>query len=253
MAAVYTWTNVTPLGLINDELDDLAKTKGDQTFNSNAAAGVSVIINGDGTNVPNFELEQLATGDAAMLFTLPAGSIAMGLDNTANDNFVMAYSPTAGGAVLGTNNILTIRYLGDGRTRLPAGNATTVGQKEATTEIHSNSATLNGSAAATITASNLIPAHALLIGISGRITTTFTGATSFHVGDGSDADLWGASIAVAAGTTFDNTDATANPQGTWSASGRSVTLTAVGGTGAFTSTGSIQLIAHYLSTCAASG
>lgn len=62
-------------------------------------------------------------------------------------------------------------------------------------------------AGATTTASNFIPAGAVVQAVTGVVTTLITGATSFDVGDGSDADIFADGIAVALGTQFDLTDA----------------------------------------------
>lgn len=60
----------------------------------------------------------------------------------------------------------------------------------------------------TVTFTGLIPAATLVIGVTVRVTTLITGATSFKVGTGADADAWGTGIAVAAGTTTSIADFT---------------------------------------------
>lgn len=64
--------------------------------------------------------------------------------------------------------------------------------------------TVAAATAATLTISNLIPAASLVKGVSCRVTTTFddgSGLTTFSIGDGSDADRWGAAITRTSGTT----------------------------------------------------
>jgi hypothetical protein len=67
------------------------------------------------------------------------------------------------------------------------------------------------------------------------------------VGDGSDADRWGAISGTVAGTSSDNTNATANFTGAFT-SANNVVLTAVGGN--FDGTGVFRVTVHYLDTLA---
>ena len=100
----------------------------------------------------------------------------------------------------------------------------------------------SGLSGASVTATNLIPAGCFLLGVTVRVTTAITGATSFSIGDGSDADRWGATIAVAAGTTTTIANFTANGFGQFTAA-NNVVLTANGGDFA---TGAVRVTAHYL-------
>ena len=93
----------------------------------------------------------------------------------------------------------------------------------------------------------LIPAGAVLVGLTTRVTALITGATSFDIGDGSDVDRWGAGIAVAATTTSDNTDWTSGIISGFP-SAQDVTVTANGGN--FTG-GTIRATAHYMTAEAA--
>ncbi len=119
--------------------------------------------------------------------------------------------------------------------------------------IKSAIATVNSVAAATLTATGLIPAGSFLIGLTARITTSFgtsTGLTDFDVGDGTDVDRWANSLGITAGTTMDISDGTAATQGSFNAA-NDVVLTAVGGN--FDATGVIELIAHYITLTAPTG
>ncbi len=100
---------------------------------------------------------------------------------------------------------------------------------------------------ATVTATNLIPAGCFLIGVTIRVTTLITGATSFKIGDGSDDNRWGDTIAVAAGTTTTIADFTAAGYGQFT-SANNVVLTANGSN--FTA-GAVRITADYLSLTAA--
>lgn len=92
---------------------------------------------------------------------------------------------------------------------------------------------LNGTATgtgATISASNLIPEGTVVMGCVARVTTAFSGSglTTFTIGDGSDADKWGALIALTAGTKTTSDDFTAAGP-TLYTSNTSVVLTGTGG------------------------
>lgn len=104
--------------------------------------------------------------------------------------------------------------------------------------------------AADATASGLIPAGAIPIGVTTRVTTAITGATGYDAGDGVDQDAWGANIAVALGTTSDNTDWTgagaAVPLNMYPAA-NDLVLTPIGG--AFTA-GVVRVTVHYIDVIA---
>jgi hypothetical protein len=99
---------------------------------------------------------------------------------------------------------------------------------------------------ATVTATNLIPAGSFVVGVNVRVTTLITGATSFNIGDGSDADRWGATIAVGAGTTTSIVNYTANGFGQFAAA-NNVVLTANGSN--FTA-GAVRITVYYVSLTA---
>lgn len=63
---------------------------------------------------------------------------------------------------------------------------------------------LSGMSGTTATATGLIPANCILIGVTARVVTAITGATTFDIGDGSTADRFGDDVAIAAGTTSAN-------------------------------------------------
>lgn len=65
-------------------------------------------------------------------------------------------------------------------------------------------ATATAMSGATITLTNIIPAGAVVVGVTCKVTTAITGATSFDIGTATDVDRFGAAIAVALGTTSDN-------------------------------------------------
>jgi len=101
-------------------------------------------------------------------------------------------------------------------------------------------ATSSGASVATTT--GFIPDGAVLVGLTTRVSTAITGATGYDIGDGSDADRWGANIGFALNTSSDNTNWTAGTIECFTAA-QEVTLTAVGSN--FTG-GAVVIVAHYL-------
>jgi hypothetical protein len=99
---------------------------------------------------------------------------------------------------------------------------------------------------ATLTLSNLIPAGSLVVGVTVRVTTLITGATSFTIGDGTDVDKWGTGVAVAAGTTTTLANVTSTAPTIYTAA-TNVVLTAAGGN--FTA-GVVRVTVHYISLTA---
>ena len=107
------------------------------------------------------------------------------------------------------------------------------------------------SGAATETITNVIPAGVTAMQVTCRVTTILAGTslTTWSLGDGVDVDLYGTALALAAGTTVDETDYTASPlTQAWSAAAQSLTMTAAAGQ---FDTGSITCCAFYLDSTAA--
>lgn len=107
-------------------------------------------------------------------------------------------------------------------------------------------ATLSNVSGASVTATSLIPDGAVLVGLTTKVTTglgTSNGTTGYQVGDGSDADRWGAVVGTASGTSSDNRDWTAGTITGFTAA-QNVVITAVGGN--FNGTGVIYVSAQYL-------
>lgn len=140
----------------------------------------------------------------------------------------------------GTDDIdVNLVPAGTGCARVVAPNGVSANIKYAT-------ATVAAAAGATVTATNLIPDGAFLLGVVTRITVTLGnggGTTGYQIGDGSDADRWGAIAARTAGTTSSNADATAAFTGSFIAA-NSVVLTAVGGN--FDGTGTFRVTVMYI-------
>ena len=125
--------------------------------------------------------------------------------------------------------------------------AVDLGANAAAIRISSNSELLATTSGGTVTTSGLIPAGVRVLFVVGRVTTAVTTSSAtntFDVGDSGDADRYGAAIAGALNTTVDETDATADPEGVWSASGREVILDAAGAE-TFTA-GAVRVTVFYL-------
>ena len=107
-------------------------------------------------------------------------------------------------------------------------------------------ATLSSVSGATVTATNLIPDGAVVVGVTTKVTTglgTSNGTTGYTVGDGTDADRWGAITGTAAGTSSDNRDWTDGTVTCFTAA-NNVVITATGGD--FNGTGVIYVSVQYL-------
>jgi hypothetical protein len=102
---------------------------------------------------------------------------------------------------------------------------------------------LTALAGATVDSSIQFPAGCIRLGVTTRVTTLITGATSFDVGEpAGDTDLYGSTLPVAADGTSDLSDATASPLG-FLAAAQAVRLTANGSN--FTA-GAARVCLHYL-------
>jgi hypothetical protein len=107
-------------------------------------------------------------------------------------------------------------------------------------------ATLTNVSGASVTATALIPAGAVVMGVTSKVTTalgTGNGTTGYKIGTAGDDDRWGAITGTAAGTTSDNRNWTAGtiecfPTAT------DIIVTATGGN--FNGTGVIYLSVQYM-------
>lgn len=91
----------------------------------------------------------------------------------------------------------------------------------------------------------VFPARVLPLGLTYRVNTVLAGASlgTISIGDGTDADLYGAGLAKTAGTTAGTAQLTARPTTqAWSTSAGDITLT--GSAGVFTS-GEVTICGHY--------
>ena len=185
------------------------------------------------------------------------GIIKVGDGSTAYNSLTTAGVTTTGTQTL-TNKTLTSPTISGGTinsaviggTTPAAGTFTSVavsgGNGIATTATHA-STLLN--IATSATATNLIPANSLVLGVTVFVKTIIVGTTavSFAVGDGTDVDRWGTGIAFAAGTKTNISNFTiASP--VYYGSATSVVLTPNAGT---LDTGEVRIAVHYISLTAA--
>jgi hypothetical protein len=113
--------------------------------------------------------------------------------------------------------------------------------------IQSATTTVSSATGATISASNLIPAGSIVIGVDSRVTTAFTGGTitAISIGDGTTAAMWSSATGITLGSVTNST----NYISTWTprlySAATSVVVTS---TGTFGSVGTIRLTVYFIST-----
>lgn len=148
-------------------------------------------------------------------------------------------------------NALALKNSTNAQTFNHYGSEITAGSRYSRLAIKHATTSVTAAVGATVTATSLIPAKANVLGVNTVVTTalgTGTGTTGYTVGDGTDVDRWGAVVGTAAGTDTDQTDATADPTG-WFTAANNVVLTATGGN--FDGTGVIFVDVAYTMTEAA--
>jgi len=116
------------------------------------------------------------------------------------------------------------------------------------TQIKMASQVLTMSSGQTQTATNRIPAGAIVLGVTTRVETLVTGPATFSVGDGTDVDRWGTGLPVASASRSDATD--------WTTSALVVNNGGLGADIVVTSDGvdftggTIRVVVHYLNLIA---
>lgn len=180
--------------------------------------------------------------DGAITFSV-AGDL--GITNSGT-NRTITYATT--GTASGSRH----QFLVNGSRRVLTDNNGTQfeGATGATANIKQATSLLSAVSGATVTATNLIPDGAFVLGVTTRITTTLgvsNGTTGYAVGDSGDPNRWGDIVGTASGTTSNNTNATANFTGAYIAAD-SVIITAAGGN--FDGTGAIRVVVLYIDTTA---
>jgi hypothetical protein len=140
------------------------------------------------------------------------------------------------------SNTTVIGVASTTQARVFGGTFLSTGANGQSTQLGQSTTLLSTTSGATVTATNLIPANCILLGVTARVTTAITGATTFDIGDGSTADRFGDDIAIALNTTANNCIAPA-----LITAATNVVLTANGSD--FTA-GAVRLTAHYMTLVA---
>lgn len=175
-----------------------------------------------------------------------AGGLEIVKTDTDSDDMLTLTNP-------GTGNALAIVQTGSAVAAKVTADATNLGFLDLATPSNGAVATvkmvtteITGMSGATATASELIPAGSLVIGVACRVTTEITGATTFTIGDGSNAEAFGTGIALAAGTTTTLADWVMTTAPVY-ASATSIVLTATGSN--FTA-GAVRVTVWYITLTA---
>lgn len=214
---------------------------------SNTAIGTSSLF-----NIATSSNDNVAAGSNAGRY---AGTGTAGTNTLCSTSVFIgtASRPAASGQ---TNQVVIggLNAIGDGsnttvigtasttQSRIFGGNALTTGANGQSTQLGQSTTLITPLSGATQTAAALIPANSIVIGVTARVTTAITGATSFDIGDGTTANIFGDDVAVAFNTTSQNTIAP-----TRYATATNVVLTANGGN--FTA-GAVRLTVHFLTLVA---
>jgi hypothetical protein len=192
-------------------------------------------------------VERLRIADGAVTSAVPVlapdGTVSLPSITNTGDLDTGAYFPAANTVGLAGGGVLGFQVNATGGSHAGA-NGEFLNVKVAT-----ESLTTDGGAGTEVS-TTFIPAAAIVLGVVARVTTVIAGAgaSTFALGDGTDADLYGTALAFAADTTVDHTDWTASPlTHSWSASAQALTLTA--DAGQFDS-GVIRLTVFYIDTTA---
>jgi hypothetical protein len=131
-----------------------------------------------------------------------------------------------------------------------SGNIKHLGLNSQSTNFQQATVVVTTTAAGTATATNLIPAGSMVVGVTCRNISAIAGdaLTGYNVGDGANADRWGANVSPNINETTDLTDAVVLTPVIFTAA-TSVVLTQVGGT-TFTAGGTVRVTVHYISLTA---
>ena len=188
--------------------------------------GVSIA----GTNTATFAAGSLTSAQPVIV---PAGTVAApGL----------AISDANDGLYEVSDGVIGVSIAGAQVSQFAATGPSVTGANGSFLNIKTATAALTGLSGATATATTLIPAGSLVLGLSARVTTLIETSTSFDIGDGTDVYRFGDDVAVAANTTTTLANWTVTTPPIYAAA-TSVVLTANGG--AF-SAGAVRLALTYI-------
>jgi hypothetical protein len=179
----------------------------------------------------------------------PGASMTIGTGksrgSSTGGSLYLATAP-AGGAGTGENALLN-RVAVDG-----TGKASFLGVQSQATNIQQSSVVVTLTNDTHTHATALIPAGALVIGVSCRNLSAVAGdatITGYSIGDGTDIDRWGSNVSPLINETTDLTDCTVTTPAIYAAA-TDVILTYVGSGTNFTAGGTVRVTVHYISLTA---
>jgi hypothetical protein len=215
-----------------------------------ATAGANNVALGTNTLFSNTGSNNCAIGWQAGRFrgagtdtvTVANSSIFIGHQSRAAGDSQVNQIIIAGTDGIGDGSNTTVIGLSSTTQSRMFGTFLSTGANGQSTQLGQATTLLSALSGATVTATNLIPANCILLGVTARVTTAITGATTFDIGDGSTANRFGDDIAIAAGTTANNCIAPA-----LITAATNVVLTANGSN--FTA-GAVRVTAHYMTLVA---
>ncbi len=112
-------------------------------------------------------------------------------------------------------------------------------------------ATATGTGTGTITVAAFVPAEAIVLGLTAKVTTILAGAAlgTWSIGPSTDTNMWGGGLAVAAGTLAKPSTYTITSGGGVINGGAATDLIITASAGVF-STGVLKVTLHYVSLAA---
>ena len=258
--------NLAASGITYGHIDDATQTiAGSKTFSSapTISATTNQLVTGAGANLttttfpassgavtitmPNVtatvahSAAALTTGRVA--FTTTNGVLTDSASLTWNGTTLAVTGAATVSSTLGVAGVVTASAGMDVGAATDDGVIEVLSQSGAVMGIRSREMSVTTTAAATATASALIPAGSFVLGVTARVTTLVTGATSFSIGDGTDVDAWGSGILVALGTSTSGSAFNVTAPAFYKTT-TNVVLTAAGGN--FVAGGVIKLALHYV-------
>jgi hypothetical protein len=230
------------------------------TGSENVAIGIASLrdtqSNARNTAIGGSSLVTLTSGQFNVAIGHNAGRLtsAAAIVTTCNNSTFIGYEAFPNADSQTNQTAIGYQAVGDGSNTTVIGNTSTTqarirgatflstGANGQSTQLGQSTTLLSGLTGATVTATNLIPANSILLGVTARVTTAITGATTFDIGDGTTANRFGDDVAIALNTTSNRV---IDPALVTAAT--SVVLTANGSN--FTG-GAVRLTAHFMTLVA---
>jgi hypothetical protein len=250
LAATLTIGNTTGGNNILVSSGDRIQNAGGQDLTLHALAGDGVTVEADGSNVSVHLItsgEWIPGSDGVQDLGRSGDRWRTGYFSTSVDvgNLTINQSSidTSTGLTIGGTNATSLTLGRPGLTTMVGGALGYAGANADTWSIQTSEVELVGLTGSTHAAVGVIPANALVLGVTTRVTAAIGGATSYDVGDGSDVNHWGAGITVSSGP-GDFTDNTV----AWN-NGPAADVVLKANGGVFTS-GAVRIVVTYISLTA---